>query len=77
MPWINEVPVVVQDWYLGSYARISLAAILMGGVSSSGGLPFTFPVKLADCPAHGLREYAGYRGRDVFHFKSNEGVFVG
>ena len=30
MPWVNEVPAIVQDWYLGSEAGSSLAAILMG-----------------------------------------------
>ena len=50
MPWVNEVPAIVQDWYLGSEAGSSLAAILMGDVNPSGKLPFTFPVKLEDCP---------------------------
>ena len=57
MPWVNEVPAIVQDWYLGSEAGSSLAAILMGDVNPSGKLPFTFPVKLEDCPAHSLGEY--------------------
>ena len=48
MPWVNEVPAIVQDWYLGSEAGSSLAAILMGDVNPSGKLPFTFPVKLAN-----------------------------
>ena len=30
MPWVNEVPAIVQDWYLGSEAGSALAAILMG-----------------------------------------------
>ena len=54
MPWVNEVPAIVQDWYLGSEAGSALAAILMGDVNPSGKLPFTFPVKLEDCPAHSL-----------------------
>ena len=33
MPWVNEVPAIVQDWYLGSEAGSSLAAILMGDVN--------------------------------------------
>ena len=44
MPWVNEVPAIVQDWYLGSEAGSSHAAILMGDVNPSGKLPFTFPV---------------------------------
>ena len=57
MPWVNEVPAIVQDWYLGSEAGSALAAILMGDVNPSGKLPFTFPVKLEDCPAHSPVSY--------------------
>lgn len=77
MPWVNEVPAIIQDWYLGSEAGHSLAAILMGDVNPSGRLPFTFPVKLEDCPAHSLGEYTGKRSNDVIDIKYNEGIFVG
>lgn len=77
MPWVNEVPAIVQDWYLGSEAGSSLAAILMGDVNPSGKLPFTFPVKLEDCPAHSLDEYTGKRSKDIIDIKYNESIFVG
>lgn len=77
MPWVNEVPAIVQDWYLGSEAGSSLAAILMGDVNPSGKLPFTFPVKLEDCPAHNLGEYTGKRSKDIIDIKYNESIFVG
>ena len=77
MPWVNEVPAIVQDWYLGSEAGSSLAAILMGDVNPSGKLPFTFPVKLEDCPAHSLGEYTGQRSKDIIDIKYNESIFVG
>lgn len=77
MPWVNEVPAIVQDWYLGSEAGSSLAAILMGDVNPSGKLPFTFPVKLEDCPAHSLGEYTGKRNKDIIDIKYNESIFVG
>ena len=77
MPWVNEVPAIVQDWYLGSEAGSSLAAILMGDVNPSGKLPFTFPVKLEDCPAHSLGEYTGKRSKDIIDIKYNESIFVG
>lgn len=77
MPWVNEVPAIVQDWYLGSEAGNSLAAILMGDVNPSGKLPFTFPVKLEDCPAHSLGEYTGERSKGIIGIKYNEGIFVG
>lgn len=77
MPWVNEVPAIVQDWYLGSEAGSSLAAILMGDVNPSGKLPFTFPVKLEDCRAHSLGEYTGKRSKDIIDIKYNESIFVG
>ena len=77
MPWVDEVPAIVQDWYLGSEAGNSLAAILMGDVNPSGKLPFTFPVRLEDCPAHSLGEYTGERSKGIIDIKYNEGIFVG
>lgn len=77
MPWLDEVPAVVQDWYLGSEAGTSLAAVLSGDVNPSGRLPFTFPVRLEDVPAHSLGEYTGERRRDTVDIKYNEGIFVG
>lgn len=59
MPWIKEVPAVVQGWYLGTEAGNALASVLMGDVNPSGKLPFTFPVKLEDVGAHALGEYPG------------------
>ena len=52
MPWINQVPAVVQAWYIGSEAGTVIASVLSGEVNPSGKLPFTFPVKLADNGAH-------------------------
>ncbi len=77
MPWVNEVPAIVQDWYLGSEAGSALAAVLMGDVNPSGKLPFTFPVKLEDVPAHSLGEYTGESSRKTIDIKYNEGIFVG
>lgn len=77
MPWVNEVPAIVQDWYLGSEAGPALAAVLMGDVNPSGKLPFTFPVKLEDVPAHSLGEYTGVSSREVVDLKYNESIFVG
>lgn len=77
MPWVNEVPAIVQDWYLGSEAGASLAAVLMGDVNPSGKLPFTFPVRLEDNSAHALGEFVYERFREDIDVKYNEGIFVG
>lgn len=72
MPWVKEVPAIVQGWYLGTEAGNALASVLMGDTNPSGKLPFTFPVKLEDVGAHKLGEYPG-NGET----KYNEGIFVG
>lgn len=77
MPWVNDVPAIVQAWYLGSEAGSALAAILMGDVNPSGKLPFTFPAKLEDVPAHSLGEYTGVQSESVIDIRYNEGIFVG
>lgn len=87
MPWVKEVPAILQGWYLGSEAGNSLASILAGDANPSGKLPFTFPVKLEDNSAHQLGEYPGNKeelaagkGKDqknIINIRYNEGVFVG
>lgn len=72
MPWVKEVPSIVQSWYLGSEAGNALADILVGDVNPSGKLPFTFPVKLEDNGAHAMGEYPG--GADETY---KEGILVG
>ena len=54
MPWVNEVPAIVQGWFLGSEAGTALASVLVGDANPSGKLPFTFPAKLEDVGAHKL-----------------------
>lgn len=77
MPWVKEVPAIVQDWYLGSEAGSALAAVLVGDVNPSGKLPFTFPVKLEDNAAYALGEYTGVRSDTVINIKYDESIFVG
>ena len=77
MPWIAEVPSVMQAWFLGSEAGNSIAAVLMGDANPSGKLPFTFPVRLEDVPAHSVGEYFAERSKKVVDMKYNEGIFVG
>lgn len=85
MPWINEVPAIIQGWYLGSEAGNALASILMGDVNPSGKLPMTFATKLTDYGAHALGEYPGNKqelemsknASDTINATYKEGIFVG
>lgn len=72
MPWVKEVPAIVQAWYLGSEAGNAIASVLVGDVNPSGKLPFTFPVKLTDNGAHTLGDYPG-NGEQTY----KESIFVG
>ncbi|MDE6819297.1 MAG: glycoside hydrolase family 3 C-terminal domain-containing protein [Bacteroides acidifaciens] len=85
MPWVNEVPAIVQGWFLGSEAGTALASVLVGDANPSGKLPFTFPAKLEDVGAHKLGEYPGnkeelaqskHRG-DTINEIYREDIFVG
>ena len=73
MPWVNEIPAILEAWYSGSSAGNALASILFGDTNPSGKLPFTFPVKLADNSAHALGEYPGDHTKVTY----KEGIFVG
>lgn len=73
MPWVKDVPAIVQGWYLGTETGNALASVLVGDVNPSGKLPFTFPVKLEDNSAHALGEYPGTKDEITYH----EGIFVG
>ncbi|MGL4993291.1 MAG: glycoside hydrolase family 3 C-terminal domain-containing protein [Bacteroidales bacterium] len=77
MPWVKEVPAIVQAWYLGSEAGNSIASILVGDVNPSGKLPFTFPIRLEDNSAHSMGEYFGTQSKSIVDMKYNEGIFVG
>lgn len=73
MPWVNEVPSIVEAWYSGSEAGHAIASVLFGDVNPSGKLPFTFPVQLKDNSAIALGEYPGDK-KDVTY---KESIFVG
>ena len=77
MPWVEKVPAIMQAWFLGSEAGNALAAILTGDVNPSGKLPFTFPAKLKDVPAHRLGDYVSERRKDTVDVAYKEGIFVG
>lgn len=75
MPWIHQVPAVVQGWYLGTMGGEALADVLSGKVNPSGKLPFSFPKKLEECGAHayGAISYPGDSIREEY----KEDIWVG
>ncbi len=75
MPWLDQVPAIVQSWYLGSMGGKSIANVLSGDINPSGKLPFSFPVRLNDCGAHAFDEmsYPGDSIRQIY----KEDILVG
>ncbi|HUH96599.1 MAG TPA: glycoside hydrolase family 3 C-terminal domain-containing protein [Anaerolineales bacterium] len=71
MPWVKEVPAIVDQWYNGQECGNALADVLFGDVNPSGKLPTTFPVRYEDNPA--AINYPGENGRVLY----GEGLFVG
>ncbi len=80
MPWVKDVPAIVQAWYLGSECGNALASVLTGDVNPSGKLPMTFPVALDDVPAHAYGTYPGTPrgdGSKIVDCNYKEDIFVG
>jgi beta-glucosidase len=75
MPWVNEVPAILQSWYLGSMAGNSIADVLTGAVNPSGKLPFSFPKHLSDNGAHSFDTLC-YPG-DSIKVEYKEDILVG
>ncbi len=72
MPWLDQVPAVVDAYCAGQEQGAAIADVLFGNVNPSGKLPLTFPrsesqVPVAN-PVHQAHE------KDIVH---GEGVFVG
>ncbi len=50
MPWLAQVPAVLQAWYPGQRGGEAIANILFGAVNPSGKLPMTFPADPTQAP---------------------------
>ena len=77
MPWVDKVPAVLQAWFIGSEAGHAIADVLSGDVNPSGKLPFTFPARIEDVPAHIFGEYVGKTSRDTVDVEYKDGIYVG
>ncbi|MBN2043995.1 MAG: glycoside hydrolase family 3 C-terminal domain-containing protein, partial [Anaerolineales bacterium] len=70
MPWVAQVPAIVEAYYPGQEGGRAVANVLLGHVNPSGKLTVTFPKRLSDTPA-----FTNFGpGREVIY---GEGIFVG
>jgi beta-glucosidase len=73
MPWINDVPAVLEAWYPGEEDGSAVASVLIGDVNPSGKLPLTFPRSVDQTLAANPEQYPGVDG--TAHY--SEGLDVG
>ncbi|NLG96086.1 MAG: glycosyl hydrolase [Chloroflexi bacterium] len=52
MPWVDQVPAILEGYLGGQAGASAVAAILTGQVNPSGKLAETFPLRLEDNPSH-------------------------
>jgi beta-glucosidase len=73
MPWLDQVPSVVEAWYPGEEDGNALAAVLFGDVNPSGKLPVTFPRTEDQTPVSTPDRWPGVNGTVDY----SEGLEVG
>jgi beta-glucosidase len=73
MPWLSQVPAVVEAWYPGEEDGNAIAAVLFGDVNPAGKLPITFPASDSAVPANTPAQYPGVNGVATY----SEGLDVG
>ncbi|HRW50221.1 MAG TPA: glycoside hydrolase family 3 C-terminal domain-containing protein, partial [Caldilinea sp.] len=69
--WIDGVAAVLEAWMMGQAGGGAIADVLFGAVNPSGKLAESFPLKLADTPAH-----INFPGDDG-QVRYGEGLFIG
>jgi beta-glucosidase len=77
MPWIDQVPAVLEAWYPGSNGGVAIARVLTGEVNPSGRLPLTFPRSLDQLPRPQLDGFPEQRNARIAVDYRIEGAAVG
>jgi beta-glucosidase len=73
MPWLDQVPAVLEAWYPGEEDGNAVAAVLFGQVDPSGKLPVTFPETESQTPTSSPSQFPGVNGEVDY----SEGLDVG
>ncbi|MEL6132502.1 MAG: glycoside hydrolase family 3 C-terminal domain-containing protein [Bacteroidota bacterium] len=71
MPWVADVPAIIEGWLTGQATGSAVADILYGLTNPSGKLSETFPVRLKDTPAY--INWPGEQRKVIY----GEGQFIG
>ena len=77
MPWLDEVPAVLEAWFPGEAQGKAVADVLFGDVNPAGKLPVSFPATEGQAELIGIEnpslQFASQNPTTLF----DEGVFVG
>ncbi|MDR6438685.1 hypothetical protein J2790_003852 [Paenarthrobacter nicotinovorans] len=71
LPFVDDVPAILEGWLLGQAGGSATADVLFGAVNPGGKLTETIPLRLEDTPAFG--SFPGELG----HVRYGEGILVG
>ena len=77
LPWIDQVPAVLETWFPGQEDGNIAAELLFGVASPSGKLPVTFPKKDGDWPANTPAQFPGINVNGVPTVTYSEGLDIG
>ncbi|MEY4698070.1 MAG: hypothetical protein RIT14_2498 [Pseudomonadota bacterium] len=75
LPWMADVPAILQAWYPGQECGNTIADVLFGAAEPGGRLPQTFPRHWQDNPTRSQdpEVYPGLNGK----VRYEEGLFIG
>ena len=76
MPWLSDVPAVLEAFYPGIRGGSAIARILTGKVNPSGHLPISFPASREQL-AHATLAGLGLRDGTPAHVTYDEGATIG
>lgn len=77
MPWIGQVPAVLEAWFPGQEDGNIVARLLFGLANPSGKLPVTYPKAASDVPARTPEQYLGVAVNGVPTVNYSEGLEIG
>jgi len=77
MPWIGQVPAVLEAWFPGQEDGNIVARLLFGLANPSGKLPVTYPKAASDVPARTPEQYPGVAVNGVPTVTYSKGLEIG
>lgn len=78
MPWVDDVPAILEMWYPGMEDGNATADVLFGATDPGGKLPVTFGKRWEDYPVASEGQYPGVDQGDGYPVAEySEGIYVG